>query len=49
MQKEKKYTKISKPTDISFIKDIPNSQNEISIYQNTNGPAILLSMLIFLI
>ena len=23
-----------------FIKDIPNSQNEISIYQNTNGPAI---------
>ena len=40
MQKEKKYTKISKPTDISFIKDIPNSQNEISIYQNTNGPAI---------
>ncbi|MDE7095445.1 MAG: PHP domain-containing protein, partial [Anaeroplasmataceae bacterium] len=40
IQKEKKYTRPQAPTEISLIEDIPNTLNEITIYQNTNGPCI---------
>lgn len=40
MQKEKKYVRPHTPTEISYIKDIPNSMNDISIYQNTVGPCL---------
>ncbi len=39
-QNQKKYTRSFTPTDISYIKDIPNSLNDITIYQNTNGLCI---------
>ncbi|MDE7161720.1 MAG: PolC-type DNA polymerase III, partial [Anaeroplasmataceae bacterium] len=40
IQNEKKYVKQQAPTDIALIQDIPNSLNDISIYQNTKGPCI---------
>ncbi len=40
IQKEKKYVKTQKPTELSLIQDIPNTQNDISVYQNVNGPAV---------
>ncbi len=42
IQKEKKYSKAGTPNVLSYIKDIPNSLNEISVYENTHGEAIFL-------
>lgn len=42
MQTERKYNRNTAPSSISFIKNIPNSQNELSIYENTNGLPIFL-------
>ncbi|MDE7263291.1 MAG: PolC-type DNA polymerase III [Anaeroplasmataceae bacterium] len=37
IQKEKKYVRTQAPSEISLIKDIPNTQYDISVYQNTHG------------
>lgn len=47
LKKERKYGTIV-PKTLSYIKDIPNSQNEIFMYENTNGPAtFLLNVTVF--
>lgn len=48
LKTEKKYTRGPGPTVLSYIKDIPNSLNEISVYENTKGePVFLLNAYIF--
>ncbi|MDE5715481.1 MAG: PolC-type DNA polymerase III [Anaeroplasmataceae bacterium] len=42
LQNEKKNYRGTVPTTLSYIKDIPNSINAISSYENTQGPAVFL-------
>lgn len=49
MKEEKKYNRASMaPNVLSYIKDIPSTQNDISIYENTKGmPIFLINAYIF--
>ena len=48
LKTESKYRRNDTPTILSYIKDIPNSANEISIYENTKGiPIFLLNAYVF--